>query len=314
MTWRPGELWLDADVLWFRDGQLAVAADAFDAGLLLPAPNGLQASQERRRAAQAARRRRQHATRTVPAVALVVGSATMLPIAWLRHGDGARGARPLQEDPPSLTHRLEDLRVAAETPVRIAEVRSAAVPRSVPPSPQTLDFAEVHWHPATSVGLPYSGRLVGGTQLPLSGPDWVTWDPITDSSPNLPVRLYGNPYTIRTLLSVIADYRAAHPDAPRVVVGDISRRGGGPLDDHVSHQSGLDVDVYYPRRDGQLRAPVLVSQIDHRLAQDLLDRFVRAGAQMVFVGYSTGLHGPGGVVIPYPNHDNHMHVRFPRPS
>jgi hypothetical protein len=34
---------------------------------------------------------------------------------------------------------------------------------------------------------------------------------------------------------------------------------------------------------------------------------------MVFVGFSAGLHGPGGVVIPYPNHENHMHVRFPLP-
>ena len=32
---------------------------------------------------------------------------------------------------------------------------------------------------------------------------------------------------------------------------------------------------------------------------------------MVFVGYSTGLHGPAKVVIPYPRHENHMHVRFP---
>ena len=24
-----------------------------------------------------------------------------------------------------------------------------------------------------------------------------------------------------------------------------------------------------------------------------------------------GLRGPGGVVTPYPNHENHMHVRFP---
>jgi hypothetical protein len=35
---------------------------------------------------------------------------------------------------------------------------------------------------------------------------------------------------------------------------------------------------------------------------------------MVFVGYSTGLHGPAGVVIPYPGHEYHMHVRFPRPG
>jgi murein endopeptidase len=113
---------------------------------------------------------------------------------------------------------------------------------------------------------------------------------------------------------VIDAYRAANPDAPRVVVGDISFEGGGPMDEHVSHQNGLDVDIYYPRLDRTLRAPVATDEIDLRLAQDLLDRFVAAGAQMVFVGFSTGLRGPAGVVIPYPNHEYHMHVRFPPPG
>jgi murein endopeptidase len=85
------------------------------------------------------------------------------------------------------------------------------------------------------------------------------------------------------------------------------------MDEHLSHQNGLDVDVYYPRLDRRLAAPTATAQIDRRLAQDLLDRFVAAGAQMVFVGYSVGLHGPSGVVVPYPNHENHMHVRFPPP-
>jgi murein endopeptidase len=97
-----------------------------------------------------------------------------------------------------------------------------------------------------------------------------------------------------------------------VVIGDISREGGGPMDDHASHQNGLDVDVYFPRGDHRLRAPTSQSQINHRLAQDLLDRFLAAAAQMIFVGYSTGLHGPPGVVIPWPGHEYHMHVRFPR--
>ena len=86
------------------------------------------------------------------------------------------------------------------------------------------------------------------------------------------------------------------------------------MDEHASHQNGLDVDIYYPRLDRRLRAPIATSQIDHHLAQDLLDRFVAAGAQMIFVGYSAGLHGPSDVVIPYPNHENHMHVRFPPPG
>jgi murein endopeptidase len=162
-----------------------------------------------------------------------------------------------------------------------------------------------------SVGLWFSGRLVDGTQLPIEGPDWVTWNPNTDSVPNWPSRLYGNERTIRAIISVLAAYHAAHPHAPRVVVGDISRRDGGQMDEHVSHQNGLDVDVYYPRLDQRLSAPVTTGQVDRVLAQDLLDRFIAAGARMVFVGYSTGLRGPGGVVVPYPNHENHMHVRFP---
>ena len=48
-------------------------------------------------------------------------------------------------------------------------------------------------------------------------------------------------------------------------------------------------------------------------AGDLLDRFVAAGALKVFVGFSTELRGPHEVVVPYPNHGDHMHVRFPRP-
>jgi murein endopeptidase len=233
----------------------------------------------------------------------------MLPIAALRHGSaGATG--PLVEDPPSLTFRADAFgfhlpsKPKPEPPVRVERTRAELT---------SAELESVSWRRATSAGLWYAGHLHDGTQLPLAGPDWVTWDPVTDRTPNKPWRVYGNERTIRTLLTVIAAYRSDHPGAPRVVIGDISRRGGGPLDQHASHQNGLDVDVYYPRRDGHLSAPIATSQIDRRLAQDLLDRFVAAGAHMIFVGYSVGLTGPSGVVVPYPNHENHMHVRFPLP-
>jgi Penicillin-insensitive murein endopeptidase len=309
MGWRFDEVWLDTDVLWFREqpqpsGAAAVAlppgaTDLLDA-LFAPVPTGLDESRRRRLAAQAARRRRL-ATRTVPAVALVLGSATMLPIAALRHRAAGQDLGPLLEDPPSLTFRADEfgfqLPEKAAPPVRAPETEGV----------------RVEWRHARSLGLQYAGSLVDGTQLPVEGPDWVTWNPNTDSSPNLPWRLYGNEHTIRRVLAVVTAFRAAHPDAPRVVVGDISLRHGGRMDQHVSHQNGLDVDVYYPRLDRHLRAPIATSQIDHELAQDLLDRFVAAGARMVFVGFSTGLHGPSGVVVPYPNHENHMHVRFRAP-
>jgi hypothetical protein len=70
------------------------------------------------------------------------------------------------------------------------------------------------------------------------------------------------------------------------------------------------VDVYYPRADGRERAPRWASQIDRRLSQELVNRFVDAGAVTVFVGPNTGLTGPAGVVAPLVNHDNHLHVRI----
>jgi murein endopeptidase len=241
--------------------------------------------------------------RRARATVLALSPAVILPFGWARMT--AHNPRIVLDDPPSLTFSLSS--VTRHVPAAIPDLVAGRVAR-------TDVYREIDWRHARSVGLWYGGRLVDGTQLPTSGPNWVTWDPVTDSVPNEPVRLYGNERTIRTLVAVTRAYRAANPEAPRVVIGDISREGGGPLDEHLSHQNGLDVDVYYPRADRRLRAPVSTAQIDHRLAQDLLDRFVAAGALMVFVGFHSGLHGPSGVVIPYPNHENHMHVRFPAPG
>ena len=233
--------------------------------------------------------------------------AVMLPPVLLRSG-GSAAAGVVPEDPPSLVFRI-----APPTAETLRALPSASRPKPTRGRAASADASpRIDWRNATSLGLPWSGNLVDGTQLPLEGPDWVTWNPVTDAVPNAPSRLYGNERTIRTILSVIEAYRAANPRAARVVVGDISFRDGGPMDAHVSHQSGLDVDIYYPRLDGALREPRLPRAVDRRLSQDLLERFVAAGAQMVFVGFSTGLHGPTKVVIPYPNHENHMHVRFPR--
>ena len=319
MGWRRGELWLDADVLWFREGAGGPAVSGF-APSPIPSPGpppGLAASRKRR-----AEWRQRRYVRKVRATVLALSPAVLLPLGPPRTG-GGQGAKVVLEDPPSLTFRIGTATVG---PVHLRAVRestgveggslSASEPKRVNRSVARADAApRIEWHHAISVGLPYGGSLIDGTPLPVEGPNWVTWNPVTDSVPNAPNRLYGNEHTIRAIVSVTDAYRAANPAAPPVVIGDISREGGGPMtDEHVSHQNGLDVDVYYPRLDGTLRAPVAPEQIDYRLAQDLLDRFVAAGAQMVFVGYASGLHGPAGVVMPYASHENHMHVRFPPPG
>ncbi|HKG10711.1 MAG TPA: penicillin-insensitive murein endopeptidase, partial [Gaiellaceae bacterium] len=167
-----------------------------------------------------------------------------------------------------------------------------------------------------ALGKPWEGRLANGVQLPREGVDHFTWDPVVKRSPNRGWRLWGTDRLVRTVLTVLDGYHAAHPEASRVGVGDLSRPRGGDFGrqfggiGHASHQNGLDVDVYYPRRDGDERAPRRVGEIDRALAQDLVNRFVQAGAVKIFVGPHTGLRGPTRIVRPLVHHDDHLHVRL----
>jgi hypothetical protein len=51
-------------------------------------------------------------------------------------------------------------------------------------------------------------------------------------------------------------------------------------------------------------------EVDRAKAQELVDRFVRAGAKKIFVGAGLRLRGPTNVVQPWPNHDDHLHLRL----
>jgi murein endopeptidase len=174
-----------------------------------------------------------------------------------------------------------------------------------------------HWHHSTSVGSPWAGSLENGVRLPAASRDFLTWDPVLRRSPNRPWRRWGTDRLVRVVLTVTRQFHAAHPDAPRPAVGDLSRPHGGDFGPqfgyigHASHQNGLDVDVYYPRADGRELAPRDARDIDRELSQELVDRFLAAGAQLIFVGPNTGLRGPPGRVEPLAHHDNHLHVRLP---
>jgi hypothetical protein len=215
-------------------------------------------------------------------------------------GDGGDSASLLANPPPET-----GLRGSRRRPVR------------GPASSRARSRAQRRAAPSRALGVPTAGRLVNGIRLPADGPHHFTWDPVKKRSPNRPWRRHGTDRLVRTVVRVLRDHRRAHPHAPRIGVGDLSRPTGGdfgrrfgPLG-HASHQNGLDADVYYPRRDRRERAPRHPGQVDRRLAQDLVDRFVRAGAQYVFVGPRVPLHGRPGVVQVAPHHDDHLHVRLP---
>src|SRR3954452_19764549 len=100
-------------------------------------------------------------------------------------------------------------------------------------------YQPIAWHRSIALGAPWGGRLAHGVQLPPEGPDFFTWDPILDRSPDRGWRRWGHVRLIRTLLRILSEYRLAHPEAPRVGIEDIARPHGGPFGERfggVGHQ------------------------------------------------------------------------------
>ena len=216
--------------------------------------------------------------------------------------------RVLQVDTTAFVLQAGSRPARSVAPVRASLTEATA--SVVPPPIQVPNVGSV------AIGAPNAGSLLNGLQLPETGPDWVTWDAITHSSPNRPERRWATDRLLAFLIGVLREYRLANPGAPPVLIGDLSRPGGGRFGSdygglgHASHQNGLDVDVLYPRADRALRAPERVEDVDRALAQDLVNRFVAAGAQFAFVGLHVGLGGPPNVVQAIPHHDDHVHVRI----
>ena len=196
----------------------------------------------------------------------------------------------------------------------VAQKRLSDPPRPDRMSPDRRSL--VRWRQSIAVGSPSVGRLIRGVQLPARGTRFSTWDPNLHRSPNRGWRRWGTDRLVRLLLTVAREYRAAHPHARPLLIGDLSRPHGGNFGRqfgyvwHASHQNGLDADVYFPRRDRARRAASTAADIDRRLSQALVNRFVRAGATDLFVGPNTGLTGPPDVVQVLVDHDDHVHVRI----
>jgi hypothetical protein len=218
----------------------------------------------------------------------------------------------MRERPTDLQPRLEDFQ--APPPPRDQRANP-----SPPLEPIEALAPNLPDRPSRALGRPWNGRLQNGVQVPANGAAFFTLDSALKTSPSRAWRRWGTELTVTRTLAVIREWKAAHPEAPRLGIGDLSRPRGGPFGrefgglGHASHQNGQDVDIYWPRRDRLERAPIKPKQVDRRLSQDLVNRFVAAGAQMVFVGPRLGLHGPRGVVQKLVHHDNHAHVRWPKP-
>ncbi len=137
-------------------------------------------------------------------------------------------------------------------------------PRSLRIGDQLVVMIDVEEHLEFAPREHHRGILRASTQLTLGSKFYLV------KRPNL---AYGTPRTIRAIKAAVSRYKQRRPKSPRVHIGDISKRGGGRLKPHKSHQKGVDVDI------GLVHKGILAGE----------KRFVAANAQTLDVGRTWAL-------------------------
>jgi LysM repeat protein len=180
---------------------------------------------------------------------------------------------------------------------------------------------------------PQRGRLVNGRKLPKHQAYTIK------RSHNV----YGTPRTIKLIGQVVDRYERRVPGGPKLRMGDISKDGGGPMNGHLSHQEGRDVDIGLVLQ-GKLADRLHFSgansdNIDLRRTWALVEEFIATGeVRYIFLDYQVqkllyeyakqngvpkqkldeyfqyprGIGRNHGIVRHWRGHRNHIHVRFRR--
>ena len=178
---------------------------------------------------------------------------------------------------------------------------------------------------------PQRGKLVNGRQLP-------THEAYTIKRAH---NVYGTKRTIVLIGQVVDAYQRRAPGGPKLRIGDISKQGGGPLDGHLSHQEGRDLDIGLVL-EGKLADRLHFSgashdNVDLERTWALIEEFVATGeVRCIFLDYEiqgwiyewakqNGVpkrkldeyfqypRGAGrnhGIIRHWRGHRNHLHVRF----
>ena len=146
-----------------------------------------------------------------------------------------------------------------------------------------------------------------------------------------PSRAFGQMITVTGLQRAIAEVRALYPDVHDLAIGDLSAREGGKLGNHLSHQTGLDVDVgfYFTKLPKGYPDAFAAADagLDYEATWALLSAFARDPAvEMIFLDRDvtaqlfrwakqrgTPADQLPTVVKHWPGHRDHLHVRFKQP-
>jgi len=204
-------------------------------------------------------------------------------------------------------------------------------PRTARSGTDVRIYTRVPVSPSEAVGPTNRGRLENGVQLP----------PHRGYVIRTPARSYGTEETLRWIVGAFDSVDAKFKHTKVVRVHDISDRNGGWLRDHKSHQNGRDADISYYQDEcgsnGCRFDDFRSSELDVARQWTLLEYWLRNGqAEMIFIDYRLqaklyryakrrgatkaqldrwiqyprGKYQPNGVIRHFPNHEDHLHVRF----
>lgn len=250
--------------------------------------------------------------------------------------DGPPPAPFVEIDASELSLPPDDLAPLEETPVLAEPNRPATPAAGMASAPRPAASAEdllasvqdrVSALGPLSIGTPDAGLLVNPVPM-AEGPLWTIRNP---------AEAYGTAETLAFVRTAVEAVEARLPGSPRIVIGDISRRDGGRLNRHRSHQVGRDVDIgfYYlrgeesdfrtakareldlPRTWELVRALLTETDvervfIDRSLLKLLYAHAVESGEDRAWLDDVFGRKGDGhkGILQHERRHKNHLHVRF----
>jgi len=90
-----------------------------------------------------------------------------------------------------------------------------------------------------ALGTPQDGRLENGKKLPDFGRGYAYVHAKTRG------RSWGTDEMVLGFQDIASRFMDAHPGDPGIRIGDISKKGGGAVSNHHSHENGRDIDIIF---------------------------------------------------------------------
>lgn len=215
------------------------------------------------------------------------------------------------------------------TPIWLDTIAIAPAPHPLdqyaPEDQRSILRADLWTVGSVSVGRPNRGALANAVQLASS-----PWYEVVN-----PARAWATAETIDAITSAIAEVHRTHAPVPKLFIGDLSRRTGGYLPPHRSHQSGRDVDIglfylhepawYVPataknldraRTWALMRALVQRGNVEYLFVDRSIQQWVReyaeaAGEDRAWLdSLFASATRPDALIRHAWGHRTHLHVRF----